>query len=421
METKTLWEETSSIRNDYPSLEGEIHTDVVIIGAGFTGISTSYHLQEKGVSTVVVEEHTVGYGASGKNGGMMNTGYKLSPKELIKKFGIEEAKRLDDYALLANETVLEIVRKNNIDCDVKQCGHIGLSRKTKKIEDFRENQEIVSKYFHRDLYILQESEITEELYSDYFKAAYFDPLSYQFHPLNYVRGVAKVTYEMGAQIYENTKALNITKKHGEFKITTSRGIIYAKDLVYGTDGYSKGITKELNKGIFPLASFIIATEQLNDDVIDKLIPHNRNFYNTINLTNYFRRTPDNRIILGGSGINYPAKPKYRKELENLLKNIFPQLQETKIDYFWGGIIGATIDKFPIIGRTSEGAYYSVGYTGHGASQSTLHGKLLSQILTNQERLNPIFETINLKTIPFYQQKEALVSAANIYFRIQDKL
>src|SRR5699024_2757115 len=309
----------------------------------------------------------------------------------------------------------------NIDCDVKQCGHIGLSRKVKKISDFKETQEIVGKYFQRDIHVLEGTDVKDELASDFFKAAYFDPLSYQFHPLNYLRGLARVSNDMGAQIYENTKALKITKIKGKFKLTTSEGTIYAENLVYGTDGYSKKITKELHKGIFPLGSFIIATEQLNDDTINQLIPNNRNLYDTINLTNYFRRTSDNRIILGGSGIKSPAKLKYKQELKILLKSIFPQLKETKIDYFWGGIIGATIDKFPIIGKTSEGAYYSVGYTGHGASQSTLHGKLLSQIITKQERLNLTFENVKLKTIPFYQQKESLVSAANMYFRIQDKL
>src|SRR5699024_5491954 len=120
---------------------------------------------------------------------------------------------------------------------------------------------------------------------------------------------------------------------------------------------------------------------------------------------YFRRTPDNRIIFGGSGIGYPAKPKYKKELIMLLTNMFPQLKHTHIDYFWGGIIGATVEKFPVIGKTEDGAYYSVGYTGHGAAQSTLHGKMLSQIMVKEEILNPIFAETPLKTVPLYQQKK----------------
>src|SRR5699024_6453656 len=120
METITLWEATSNYHHTYPQLKDTIYTDVVVIGAGFTGISTSYHLQERGVETVVLEEHTVGWGASGRNGGMLNTGYKLSPGELIKKFGLENAKKLDQYALDCNEAVLNIVQKHQIDCDIRQ-------------------------------------------------------------------------------------------------------------------------------------------------------------------------------------------------------------------------------------------------------------------------------------------------------------
>lgn len=421
METNTIWEVTAKYHQSYQELEEIIHTDVVIIGAGFTGISSSYHLQERGVSTVVLEQYTVGSGASGRNGGMMNTGYKLSASELINRFGVEDAKKLDQYALDCNEAVKEIAAKHQIDCDVRQCGHIGLARSEKNIRKFEKMQETISKYFNREIHVLKGLEIQEELQSDYFAAAYFDPLSYNFHPLNYVRGLAEVAVENGAQIYEHSKAIEIKKNSKKFVVTTPKGEVHADHLIYATDGYSDKITRELHKGIFPLASYIIATEPLSDRDVTELIPNDRNLYDTINLTNYFRRTPDNRIIFGGSGIGYPAKLKYKEELIMLLTNVFPQLKGINIDYFWGGIIGATVEKFPVIGKTEEGAYYSVGYTGHGASQSTLHGKLLSQIILQEERISPIFENTPLKTVPMYQNKKLLVSAANMFFRLMDKL
>lgn len=421
METITLWEETSNYHKTYPQLDEIIYTDVVIIGAGFTGISASYHLQERGISSVVLEEHTVGWGASGRNGGMLNTGYKLSAGELIKKFGLEEAKRLDQYALDSNEAVREIAEKHQIECDVVQCGHLGLSRKESKTKKFEHTQELIAKHFNREVKVLTGSSIHEEIHSDYFKSAYLDPLSYHFHPLNYVRGLAEVAYENGARIFEYSKAIDIKKTKNKFIVKTAKGEVHANDLIYATDGYSNKITKELHKGIFPLASFVIATEPLEEGLVKDLIPNNRNLYDTINLTNYFRRTPDNRIIFGGSGIGYPAKPKFKAELITLLTNVFPQLKQSKIDYFWGGIIGATVEKFPVIGQTAEGAYYSVGYTGHGAAQSTLHGKILSQIILQEESINPVFEKTPLKTVPMYQQKKLLVSAANLYFRMMDKL
>src|SRR5699024_9633908 len=119
----TLWEENYKKREKYPLLEEKMIVDVVIIGAGFTGISTSYHLQEKGINTVVLEEYTVGAGASGRNGGMLNTGFKLSPSELIKKFGLEEAKKLDKNALDVNKMEQKISEKNNKECEINKSGH----------------------------------------------------------------------------------------------------------------------------------------------------------------------------------------------------------------------------------------------------------------------------------------------------------
>lgn len=421
METATLWEETSKYKRTYPLLQEHITTDVVIIGGGFTGIASSYHLQEKGVHTVVLEQHTVGWGASGRNGGMMNTGYKLSAAETIKKWGIDEAKRLDQYALDCNKAVEEIAEKHQIDCSVRMSGHVGLSKYSKKQEGFERSQELIAKHFNREVKVLTGSALQKEINSDYYKVGLMDPLSYQFQPLDYVRGLAEVTNDLGAEIYERTKAIDIQKNGNGFLVTTEKGMVAAKELIFATDGYSEKITPELHKGVFPLASFVIATEPLDDKILETLIPNDRNLYDTINLVNYFRRTPDQRIIFGGSGIGYPAKQAFKDELYTLMTSIFPQLKGVSIDYFWGGIIGATVDKFPVIGRTAQGAYYSVGYTGHGASQSTLHGKLLSQCILNEERVNSTFENTPLKTVPLYTNKKFLVSAANLYFRLLDKL
>ncbi|GIN23025.1 NAD(P)/FAD-dependent oxidoreductase [Siminovitchia fordii] len=421
METATLWEVTSEYRRTYPLLQEHITSDVVIIGGGFTGIASSYHLQNKGVQTVVLEQHKVGWGASGRNGGMMNTGYKLSAADTIKRWGVEEAKRLDQYALDCNKAVEEIAKKHQIDCDVRMSGHVGLSKNKKKQQAFERSQELIEKHFGRKVRVLTGAELQEEMNSDYYKVGLMDPLSYQFHPLDYVRGLAEVTHDLGADIYEQTKAIDVQKTGSTFIVTTEKGMVEAKELIFATDGYSEKITPELHKGIFPLASFVIATEPLEKETLENLIPNNRNLYDTINLVNYFRRTPDNRIIFGGSGIGYPAKQAFKDELYMLLTSVFPRLKGVNIDYFWGGIIGATVDKFPIIGRTAQGAYYSVGYTGHGAAQSTLHGKLLAQCILNEERLNTTFENTPLKTVPLYTNKKFLVSAANLYFRMLDKL
>ncbi|WP_191991781.1 NAD(P)/FAD-dependent oxidoreductase [Bacillus aerolatus] len=421
MKTDTLWEATTKYKRTYPFLSDHVTADVVIIGGGFTGIAASYYLQKQGVRTVVLEQHTIGWGASGRNGGMMNTGYKLSASALINRWGVDEAKRLDQYALDSIQAVERIASEHQIDCSIRKSGHVALSKNKKKAKDFERERELILKHFNREVEVLTDDALQQEVNSDFYQVGFLDPKSYGFHPLNYVRGLAEVTADLGAEIYEQTKAMDI-KKSGQFFIVSSeKGKVTAKELIFATDGYSNKIEPELHKGVLPISSFLVATEKLDEQLLSTLIPNNRMLFDTINLTNYFRQTPDSRIIFGGSGIGYPAKKKYFNELYSKLTTVFPELSGVSIDYQWGGLIGATIDKFPVIGRTTQGAYYSVGYTGHGASQSTLHGQLLAQCILREERINKTFENTPLKSIPLYNQKKFLVSSANLYFRLLDKL
>lgn len=421
MDTLSLWEATAKSHKARSFLEGEHQADVVIIGAGFTGLSAAYHLQKKGLSTIIVEQETVGWGASGRNGGMILPGYKQTMGELTKKYGSEEAKQLNQIALDGMELVKDIVDLHQIDCSLEHGGYLLLSEKNRFKSLLKEEHETLNKYFDSNTKYLEGDELKQEIDSSYFTSGLMEPHSYSFHPLNYALGLAEAAESLGAKIFERTKALSIQRVGGNVNVLTEHGKVVAKEVIAATDGYSTSLTKELDRAVIPVASYVVATERLGEDLAKSLIPNNRMVFDTSNLVNYFRLSPDGRIVYGGSGMRHSGHDKYYRELHQKILTVFPQLASYKVEYRWGGLIGVTMDQFPMIGRMEDGVYFATGYCGHGASLATLMGELLAQWLVGEERVSRRFESFPLRAFPFSSQKSMLVNLANSYYRVIDAI
>ncbi|GIN94787.1 oxidoreductase [Siminovitchia terrae] len=421
MNTMSLWEATANTGNARPSLEGEHHADVVIIGAGFTGLSAAYHLQKKGLSSIVVEQNTVGWGASGRNGGMILPGYKPTMGELTKKYGLEEAKQLNQIALDGMELVKDIIEQHKIECSLDHGGYLLLSEKKRFKSMLIEETEMLNRQFGSNTKYLEGYELKQEIDSPYFSYGLMDPHSYSFHPLNYALGLADAAELSGAKIYENTKACDIQRASGNVTVSTEKGKVIAKEVIAATDGYSSSLTKQLDRAVIPVASYLVATERLGKDLAESLIPNNRMVFDTSNVINYFRRSPDGRMVYGGSGMRHTGHEKYYRELQQKMVTVFPQLSDHKIEYKWGGLIGVTMDMFPMIGKMEDGVYFATGYCGHGASFATLLGQMLSQWITGEERVSRRFESIPLRSFPFSSQKSMLINLANCYYRVVDAI
>jgi len=421
MNTLSLWAATANPPKARQSFEGEYDTDVVIIGAGFTGLSAAYHLQKKGLRTIVVEQETVGWGASGRNGGMILPGYKPTMDELAKKYGVDEAKQLNQIALDGMELVKEIVTTHHIECSLDYGGYLLLSNKKRFKSLLKDEHESLNSQFGSDTRYLEGDELKQEISSSFFSYGLVDPHGYSFHPLNYSLGLADAAESLGARIFEKTKAVAIQWTPQNVTVLTAKGRVIAKEVIAATDGYSSHLTKELDRAVIPIASYQVATECLGDELAESLIPNNRMVFDTSNLINYFRRSPDGRIVYGGSGIRHNGCEKYYRELHQMMLSVFPQLTPYKVEYTWGGLIGVTMDMFPMIGRMKDGVYYATGYCGHGASLATLMGQLLAQWIAGEERVSRRFESLPLKAFPFSSQKSMLINLANCYYRLMDAI
>lgn len=427
---ESLWAATRKSTNPRPALNTNIHTDVAIIGGGFTGLAAAFFLSKAGKKVVVIEKERIGWGASGRNAGMLTTGYKKSIFDLERKLGAEKAKELMDMSADCVKLVREIVDEYQIDCSLETSGGIRVAYKPSHFEALKNEHEHLLKSFQYETELVDCHQIHQEINSPMYQyGGLIDRKSFAFHPLNYVIGLAEIAEKEGAAIYENTEVTSITKKQNSgdrYMLKTPNGEINCTHIVIATNGYTSDITKRLKKSIMPIGSHIIATQPLSDQIANQIIPNKRVISDTKNFLYYFRLTPDQRLLFGGrvSFKTSATQSEYEQIYSNLHENmlsVFPDLKAMDIEYQWGGITGFTFDFMPHIGETEDGMHFAIGFCGHGAAMSTLLGKILAYKITGKERSETVLESLPLRTIPLHGQRVKVLNLLGYYYKIADKI
>ncbi|TJY42350.1 FAD-binding oxidoreductase [Cohnella pontilimi] len=418
---RSLWADTANTHEERPRLEESVTADVMIVGGGYTGLSTAYHLAQKRINCVVLEQHRVGWGASGRNAGMVLTGYKPSVFTIANKWGTAAAKELLDLSVDGIHLVKEIVQRHGIECSLSNCGNFDAAYKPSHYRSLYRNHAFMLKNFQYETYMVEKSDLKTEVDSELYHGGLVDPHSYSFHPLNYALGLADAAESLGAVIYEDTPVVSVKKQGPTFVATTPHGQVKAKHLVIGTNGYTSGLSKPLTRSVIPIGSYIVVTERLPREQAERLIPNNRMIADTKNFLYYFRRTPDDRILLGGRvDFNGEESEEIFQSVRSNLIEVFPELRHAKIEYRWGGMLGFTFDFFPHIGQLENGTHFALGYCGHGASISTLMGKLIALHVMEPGRSKNRLEQIPLKQVPFHGQRAIALNLATKYYRFLDR-
>jgi len=195
----------------------------------------------------------------------------------------------------------------------------------------------------------------------------------------------------GAEVHEQTRVTGIAREAGGWTVATSRGTLYAKEVLVATSGYTSGITRGLQRKIVPIGSFIIVTEPLPEAVAREASPQNRMIYDSKNYLYYYRLTPDNRMLFGGRAAFFPENQNTVRESAGILREgmieVYPQLRETKVQYVWGGTLDFAFDIMPHAGKL-DGMYFALGYAGHGVAMATLLGKRMAEAIVTGRDANP---------------------------------
>lgn len=422
MLVNSMWEATANKRPSYPRLKGDKETDVVIIGGGFTGLSAAYHLQKHNIKAVVLEQERVGFGASGRNGGEILTGYLGSMEAWAKKKGLEAAKEMWQLSLDAIDLIENIIKTHDIKCDFVRKGHFYAAYKRKHLDSMKRNQEYMARYLdYHEIEIVEESDIKSELNTTFYYGGEVDKKSAHYHPLNYTLGLAEAVTELNGTIYEETTALKIKQKRDQIIVQTEAGRVIAKKLVFATNAYAGDVNDKIKRSVVPIESIMIATEPLTEELMADLIKNNRAVFDSKNLLYYFRRTADNRMAFGGSG-RASSKRDLMRIFDNLhqgMIKVFPQLKDAKIEYQWGGKVGFTQSMLPYIGQLNKDTYFAFGYGGHGAAMASMLGKEMADAIARDASIENPLKIEKLKPILFHSHHAKGVSLVKTYKQFKD--
>ena len=421
MQKSPLWTDQFSrpnniITSDSPSAE----TDIAIVGSGYTGLCAARILKKNGASVTVLDRNTIGWGASSRNGGMATPGLKQGIQKIHKIYGEKLAHEFWKISVDAIDLIDEIVNEHSIDCDWERNGHASLATKPSHAPRLKEYGSWLEKEFGHYQKYIPKHQIRDEIGSDTYYGALTDEISGGLHPSKYVFGLASAVSNLGVQLCENTAVTKIEKNDSNnFKLITSKGDITAKKVIIATNGYTDRLVSKLKPLIFPVGSYIVVTEPLTNELQNIINPKRRMYYDSKWFLNYFRLTPDGRLLWGGRNdlstdldLDDSAK-----RLSKELYTVFPDLKDIPITHTWTGKLGITFDLMPHIGKTN-GIYYAFGYGGHGLSIATYLGTEIGLMLAGKKDRSPFME-ISHQTTVFYRNRPWFIPFAARYFRFLD--
>lgn len=398
--------------------------DVAVIGAGFTGLGAARRLAMAGRSVVVLEAETVGWGASGRNGGHLNNGIAHSYLAARERFGSEKARAIYRAFDQGIDTIERIIAEEGIDCGFRRSGKLKLASKPQHYEGLARNFEALHAEADPDTALLSRAELAGEIAADGFHGGMLQRKSAQMHMGRFVIGLGEAAARRGAVIHTKTPVTATMREAGGWTLTTPKGTIRAGEIFLATGGYTTPAFGWFRRRIIPVGSFVIATRPLTEAEIAATIPGRRNYVNTRHIGNYFRLTPDNRLIWGGRA-RFSARSDQQSDavsgkiLRQSLEAVFPVLKGIEIEYCWGGLVDMTADRYPRAGQY-EGQWYSMGYSGHGAQLATHMGEIMANRIMGQENRNP-WEDLPWGAVPGHFGQPWFLPLVGTWYKFLDKI
>lgn len=421
----SLWAATANPPPELPTLEEDIETDVVIIGGGYTGLSSAHHLSKAGIGCVIIEGNEAGWGASGRNGGMAVLRYKKAYSTLAAELGDEMATQLYRLIHEALDTMEGIVKEYRIDCDFKRSGHITAIESHSAIATLEADTRWLEKAIgDRVPRMLGTEEVYAAVGSRMYLGGFLDPRSAEVHPLNYARGFAAGLGRKGVPIYARSMVTGMRLDASGITAETAGGRVRAKRAIVATNAYTDlaPLGTDLHQRIIPVASSIIVTTPLRPDVAATILPGRQLITNTRRMVNYFRLLPDNRILFGGRGnLKGLEEPETYQNLQKLLAEVFPALAGVDIAFRWSGQVAMTPDDFPHMGRVGERIFYAMGYGGRGVALSNLLGKLLARMVQGDDVAAGPMISNRFAAIPFHAFRIPALQLIASYYKLRDRL
>jgi gamma-glutamylputrescine oxidase len=408
-----------------PALMGAERADVVVIGGGFTGLSAALACAEKGLSVILLEAKTIGFGASGRNGGQLIPGLRWGIRDLDAAFGRERAKAIFDLAWGAGERVRSRILKHDIVCDLKS-GHLEAAYKPAHFDDMQREAEFLQTHFGWDsARVVQPEDMGNHVSGGRYHGGIYDQQGGHFHPLNYALGLAQAALAAGVRIFENTSFEGVVEHSADkIDVLTSNEInrISANRVIIATDAWMHEKAPHWGRFTIPIMNYNIATAPLPD--ADALLPSDAAVADSRFVLNYYRLSADKRMIFGG-GEKYSQTPP--ADIAGFVRRhmaaLFPSLSNVPIDYAWGGAVSVTMNRLPQLARKpGSGVFIAQGFSGHGALVTTLAGEILAEAMTGRMEDFNILASLPHKPFPGGRLlARPLATLGLMWFALRDRL
>ncbi|WP_109313896.1 FAD-binding oxidoreductase [Ruegeria sp. AU67] len=374
--------ETANPVDRFPALSSDVKADVCIVGGGYTGLSAALHLAEAGFDVVLLEAHRVGFGASGRNGGQLGSAQRMDQEDLERLVGDDDAAKLWDLAENAKDLVKSLIAKHQIDCDLKPgVAVLGLSSgEQQELHDHAAH--LSDRYGYDQIEVLNEGAGQALCPSPTYRGGYLDMGAAHLHPLNFALGLAQAAANAGVRIFEGTEVLGV-EETAPAVVRTSQGTVTADHVILACNGYLGGLNRKVAAKVMPINNFIAATEPLGAESA-RVLTRDVAVADTKFVVNYFRLSADGRLLFGGGesyGYRFPND--IAATVRKPMTEIFPHLQDVKIDYAWGGTLAITMRRMPYLVRTAPNVLSASGYSGHGVGTATHAGQLMALAIQGQ--------------------------------------
>ena len=419
--TSSYYAASANASPDRPALQGNHETDVCVIGAGYTGVSTALFLLEQGFKVTILEAARVGFGASGRNGGQIVNSYSRDIDVIERNVGPEQARLLGEMAFEGGRIIRERVAKYNIQCDLKD-GGVFAAVTDKQMRHLEAQKVLWERYGHKQLELMDSKRIREVVNTEAYVGGMLDMSGGHIHPLNLVLGEADAVESLGGIIHEQSRVIRV-EQGVKAVVHTEQGQVTADFVVVAGNAYLGGLIPQLEAKSMPCGTQVITTEPLGESMARSLLPQDYCVEDCNYLLDYYRLSGDNRLIFGG-GVVYGARDPANVEAlvrPNMLK-AFPQLKDVKIDYAWTGNFLLTLSRLPQVGRLGSNIYYSQGCSGHGVTYTHLAGKILAEAISGQAKRFDAFADLPHYPFPGGRLFRVPFTAMGaLYYKMRDQL
>ncbi|EHP42118.1 FAD dependent oxidoreductase [Cupriavidus basilensis OR16] len=417
----SLWAATAPAAPPTPALRASLNTDVLVIGAGFTGLSTALHLAEGGARVCVLEANEPGWGASGRNGGQVNPTLKHDPDALVRLFGAARAEPLIDVVSRSADLVFDLIARHGIDCQPVRSGWLQLSYSPGAVPAMHARAEQWARR-GAPVEVLDRAAVARRVGTQAFAGGWLDGRAGAIQPLAYTRGLVSAAQQAGAAVHGGTAVTALERQGTQWVATTSLGTtVTATQVVIATNGYTGPLWPGLAQTVLSANSFIVATQPLRDAEAQGILTQGETASTSQRLLLYFRKDAQGRLLMGGRGFFAdPRGPQDFAHLERSLELLFPQLGPLSYEYRWAGRIAITRDFMPHVHEPAPGVVMALGCNGRGIALCTSLGQHIAARLAGKGRDFP-YPITPVTGIPLHGLQRFYIAAGVAWYSLLDKL